>query len=402
MKKRFFILILIFLVSIVYAKNNDESDTREKIDKRSDKKKENAEKKMSELVAFSGSISGTVSFGLVDINDDANEVNVAIAKNRPVFTTEADVFAKLLTFKHDNIIFGPVAYTMIEGKMDHKAMVSKVKIDFDDESYKTKTKDIWFFEKGEFFNYVGVKVGTTFGKAVFGGSKFTLTVPFMVDFRINQSNDQLTVPDLYANNEAEYFTHLILGTNLIAHLQLKSKPYHFGFDLKNSIMIGGDVVQTNTYSLYAYELMYFTWKNSVTFTIKPFNFINNKVDVEFAAAFRSSVEFTGSNIEMKKRAYFGIKWDGLKYFALGYKPFIYSDEKNYLTSELISGTFRSYKNVYNFSTEVSVSFGNKYFDVEIAYEPSYYTYDDSDEDHAADNSDGIREHKITAAVEIKF
>ena len=58
--------------------------------------------------------------------------------------------------------------------------------------------------------------------------------------------------------------------------------------------------------------------------------------------------------------------------------------------------------MHNFSTEVSVSFGNKYFDVEIAYEPSYYTYDDSDEDHAADNSDGIREHKITAAVEIKF
>ena len=396
---------MILLVSFSYAKNKDntdDTDTREKIDKRSDNKKENAEKKMSELVALSGSISGTVSFGLVDSNDDANEINVAIAKNRPVFTTEADVFAKLLTFKHDNIIFGPTAYTKIEGKMDHKAMISKVKIDFDNESYKTKTKDIWFFEKGEFFNYVGIKVGTTFGKAVFGGSKFTLTVPFMVDFRVNQSNDQLTVPDLYANNEADYFTHLILGTNLIAHLQLKSKPYHFGFDVKNSIMIGGDVVQTNTYSLYAYELMYFTWKNSVTFTIKPFNFISNKVDVELAAAFRSSVEFTGSNIEMKKRAYFGIKWDGLKYFALGYKPFIYSDEKNYLTSELISGTFRSYKNVYNFSTEVSVSFGNKYFNVEIAYEPSYYTYDDSDEDHAADNSDGIREHKITAAVEIKF
>ncbi len=399
MKKNLFILVLIMLVSFAYAGEDD---------KRGENKKENAEKKMSELVALSGNITGTVEFGLVDSNDDANEVNVAIAKNRPVFTTEADVFAKLLTFKHDNIIFGPTAYTKIEGKMDHKDMVSKItlkKEDEDDEYYgvkKYKTKDIWFFEKGEFFNYVGIKVGTTFGKAVFGGSKFTLTVPFMVDFRVNQSNDQLTVPDLYANNEAEYFTHLILGTNLIAHLQLKSKPYHFGFDVKNSIMIGGDVVQTNTYSLYAYELMYFTWKNSVTFTIKPFNFISNKVDVELAAAFRSSVEFTGSNIEMKKRAYFGIKWDGLKYFALGYKPFIYSDEKNYLTAELFDGTFRSYKNVHNFSTEVSVSFGNKYFDVEIAYEPSYYTYDDSDEDHAADNSDGIREHKITAAVEIKF
>ena len=393
MKKNLFILVLIMLVSFAYAAEDD---------KRGENKKENAEKKMSELVALSGNITGTVEFGLVDSNDDANEVNVAIAKNRPVFTTEAEVFAKLLMFKHENIIFGPVAYTMIEGKMDHKAMVSKVKLNDDDTVDKVKTKDIWFFEKGEFFNYAGIKIGTTFGKAVFGGSKFTLTVPFMVKFLINQSNDQLTVPDIYASNEADYFSHLILGTNLIAHLQLKSKPYHFGFDVKNSIMIGGDVAQTNTYSLYAYELMYFTMKNSVTFTIKPFNFINNKVDVEFAAAFRSSVEFTGYNIEMKKRAYFGIKWDGLKYFALGYKPFIYSDEKNYLTSEIISGTFRSYKNVYNFSTEVSVSFGNKYFDVEIAYEPSYYTYDDSDEDHAADNSDGIREHKITAAVEIKF
>ncbi|MBP5448700.1 MAG: hypothetical protein J6Y01_01140, partial [Spirochaetales bacterium] len=162
MKKNLFILVLIMLVSFAYAAEDD---------KRGDNKKENAEKKMSELVALSGNITGTVEFGLVDSNDDANEVNVAIAKNRPVFTTEAEVFARLLMFKHENIIFGPVAYTMIEGKMDHKAMVSKVKLNDDDTVDKVKTKDIWFFEKGEFFNYAGIKIGTTFGKAVFGGSK---------------------------------------------------------------------------------------------------------------------------------------------------------------------------------------------------------------------------------------
>ena len=125
MKKCFFILVLIFLVSLGYTKT----------------KKENDEKKMSEIVAISGKISAKTEIGLADSNDDSDEVNVTIAKNKPVFTTEADVFAKLLIFKHENIIFGPTAYTMLEGKMDHRDMVTKVKSDG-----TGKTKNIFFFE----------------------------------------------------------------------------------------------------------------------------------------------------------------------------------------------------------------------------------------------------------------
>lgn len=404
MSKRLWIICVILAMCLpLSAKGKDNTDDtveivsepRAKTDKRGENKKENEDRKTSEYVTISGDIKSTVKLGFVDSNDDSGETNITIAKNRPVFTTEADVSAKLLIFKHDNIIFGPVAYSYIEGKMDHKDVVTKVKYDTGGAVTKVNTKSIFFFEEGKFLNYAGIRIGTTFGKAAFAGSKFTFTVPFMINFVSNDTNDYITVPD--NSEEIDYFSHLVLGTHLVAHLQIKSKPYHFGFNLKNSFMFGGDVYSTSVNSLYLYELLWFTVKNNMEFDIKPFNFINGKIDIEFTAAFRSTIEFTGRNLEMKKKAYLGIKWDGLKYFTLGYKPFIYEDEKNYLAANLIDGNYSSYDDYYNFSTEFSVSFGNKYFDVEIAYQLPYWTYDDG-----SANGDSIREHILTTAVEIKF
>ncbi len=397
--KRFLCFVLMlclvpFALNAKDGKKDNQSDevltaTKDASDKDEAKnKKEVKAAKPSDYFEFKVNLKTKAEIALVD-EDDTDGVDVNIAKNTPEFTTSANVFAKLINTKYANLIFGPTAFTEIVGKMDHRGMMNS----------NSNAKDILFFEKGNFFNYAGVKIGTKFGKGFFADSKFTMTVPFMADFIVNDTNDAADEAGVSVTDEFNYYTHFVLGTNLIADLEIKSKPLHFGFDVKNTFRIGGDVCSLSNKD--AYKSLFFTSKNEVDFYIKPFNFINNNVDVEFKFYFRNYADFTGDNLELKKRAYFGITWDGLKYFALRYKPIIYNDESDYQFADVTVYTsvdaFKAYYTYYNFSTEIALIFGNKYFNVEVAYEPSYYTIDDGNW-----NADSVREHKVSCAVEIKF
>lgn len=370
--KKIFTLILILLIAFnVFPEGNEPAD--EGVEKIKDK--ENPDIKLKDLCFPEIYSKTSAEFQFSDSSNDSTYFDFTPMKNSPVFLEQFGAFIKLDIFKNKNIIFGPYVYSELEGKMDRREA--------------NNGGNTFVFEEFGALGEAGIKAGFEFGNYMFTGSSLVFSIPLHIKFDINDKDDVLALPD--GSNQIEFYSNLNIGTNFGILLELKSKINYLSFIFENYLIATADLLYVD--NAYGKTRLFIEEKNIMEFNIKPLNFINKMIDIQFAINNRAGFYYDSINFGIKERAYFEIEWDGFKHFGISYKPIIY----NFSLKIPKANIYDAYDQFQSLSTEVEVFFGNKNIELSLSYEPTYWALDKTQI-----NADEIRSHTLKGAVELKF
>lgn len=361
--KKFFIFI-VFLLRVFNIFGED--------DKEEKKDKEN-NKKYSDYFSLTLSSKTEVEMSIIDTSDDANEIDIGPDKNTPKIREEIYAFVRVNTFSNKKFILGPYVYSTFEVKVDRK---------------KINTDYYFFFEEFNSISDLGIKIGFDFGSAFLKGSSLSFGIPISFKWDIFDKDSGRKIPDGIKN--INFFSHFYIGINPTIELKLRSKQNFISFDVFNSTLFAPEVI--NTYYKSGFNF-YILNTNKLKFSMAPFNYINERVDIWLTMYNNFKVYYDSYNLGLDERAYFNIVWKGLQKFELFYKPIIYN-----FSLKIPNGNLSlAYDQKNNISMEVGVSFNNKFVEFTLSYEPTLWAIDGANY-----NIDSVKPHTFQASLELKY
>ncbi len=360
MKK--FVMFLFLLMNFIVFSQDDNEQTQ----------KDN-KKKYSDYFTLNLSAKTEVEMSIIDTSDDPSQIDIGPDKNTPRITEEIDAFVRIETFSNKKFIFGPYVMSDFQMKIDRK---------------KINTDYYFFFEEFNSLSNIGVKIGFEFGDTFLKGSSITFGIPVSFKWDIFDKDNGLNVPSGIKN--INFFSHLYIGVDPEIELILRSKQKFIYFTVKNNILFSPEIINTYYKSGFNY---YLSEMNRIKFSIAPFNYIDERVDIWFTLYNNFEIYYDSYNLGLKERAYFNIIWKGLKKFELFYKPFVYN-----FSLKMPNSNFNlAYDQKNKISMEIGANFNNKYIEFTLSYEPTLWAIDGADY-----NIDSVRPHTFRASLEFKY
>ncbi|HPO50497.1 MAG TPA: hypothetical protein PLO89_09255 [Spirochaetota bacterium] len=357
--KKFLILILIFTFAFSTFSEEKKKD-----------KTENKSKKNENKFRFYFLSKSDARVGFID-KDNTDQINLYLNKNEPKLDQRLYSFFKFKINK--DLYFGPYFNTDFTARWDYKNTYEKL----------TYEKIFQEFDSG-------IKFGYDFGKGVFKDSEINFTLPFYAnyDLRYDKKGKQVFLKqDKNYGFVYEFGSRLFIGAKPAFNLVLKSKKNYLTFKYSNVLQFACDLYNQNY--ILGYDGFDFATENKTSFSIAPFNFINDKIDINLLISEEFIFSYNVLNCEIENEAYFEIKWSGFDYIHLGHKPIIYKFELTVPTADA--------KNAYNqfqlLSSEFWVEFRYKFFSFNVAYEFPYFCLD-----KGVINKDSVKPHYVTASL----
>ncbi len=356
------ILFLSFLLLTVFIFSQEDEEM----------KKEDS-KKYSDYFNLTLRSKTEIEFSLIDTSDDSEQIDIGPDKNSPKITEEIYAFVRIKRFSNKNFIFGPYVNSEFEMKIDNK---------------KINNAYYLFFEEFNNFSDLGIKIGFDFDKEIFKGSCLTFSLPLSLKFDVYDKDNGRDVPQ--GIKELNYFSHFYIGTNPSVDLKLISKPKFISFNLSNSTLFAPEIINVDYKKGFNFYLMN---SNTIKFSIAPFNYINERIELWFTLYNKFDFYYDSYNAGLKERAYFNIVWKGLKRFEIFYKPIVY----NFGLKIPNFDYSLAYDQKNRISMEIGASFNNKFVEFTLSYEPTLWAIDG-----AFLNTDSVKPHIFKASLELKY
>lgn len=359
---KFKLFLFIFLLTSIILFSQDEERN----------KKENS-KKYNDYFNFSFNIKTEVEFGLVDASDDPLQIEISPYKNRPKITEELYGFVRINRFQNKKFIFGPYIKSNFEIKIDNK---------------KINPNYYFFLEEFNGFSDIGLKIGIDFGRTFLKGSSISWGIPLYFKYDIFDKDNGINVP--VGIKDLDFFTHLYIGIAPLIELKLRSKQKFIFLNIQNCTVFSPEII--NTYYKKGFNF-YFLQSNILKFSIAPFNYINEKIEIWVTLYNKFNLYYDSYNLGLKERAYFNIIWKGLQNVELFYKPIIYN-----FSLKMPDGNFNlAYDQENIISMGIGVSFKNKLIEFSLSYEPTLWAID-----RAYNNNDSVKPHIFRTSFEFKY
>lgn len=338
--KKYFVIFFSFLCLLLFSKNNNTPPVNIKFEYES-----------------------KLSVGFVDKDDDINKTDIFLAKNRPKKTEELLLFF-LINNKYKQFILGTYLKSNFDIRFDYRNM-----------------DRILFLEKISGYSETGMKLGYKFKNKAIKNSKIVFSTPIYFSY----------------DNTTDFFKKTIvpgsfyIGTNFGVEFDLNIKKAKAKFHFNNNIIIA-----QNTILEYMDEKdlgFYFEEHNKVEFEIKPFNFIDKRIDLWVNINNEFSISYNTIEIALKNKLSLGLEWKGFKYLYLGWNYFVYK------TSLLIpkDDIYDAHDQFQSISMEIMAKARYQMFSFLFEYRPIFFVLD-----KILINKDSIKPHIFIFAIELKL